>query len=126
MKSAFQLVNRLLIAVLALVFFAVLVHADAPPAADTANEDCYHASASYDGSRVVFACKYVDETTNLSSLPDTVNTWDVFLRDRTLNQTLALSATYQNLLGQGNSLFPVISPDGQWVAFQTSAQLKST
>lgn len=136
MKSAFQLINRLLIAALALAFFAVLVHADAPPAAtlliskppaaDTANEDCYHASASYDGSRVVFYCKYVDETTNLSPLPDTVNTWDVFLRDRTLNQTIALSATYQNLLGQGNSLFPVISPDGRWVAFQTSAQLKST
>ncbi len=136
MKSAFQLFNRLLITALALAFGAVLVRADAPPAttllmsvppaADTANEDCYHASASYDGSRVVFYCKYVDETTNLSSLPDTLNTWDVFLRDRALNQTIPLSATYQNLLGQGNSMFPVISPDGQWVAFQTSAQLKST
>jgi len=137
MKSAFQLFNRLLITALALAFGAVLVRADAPPATtllvsvpstsgQTANEDCYHASASYDGSRVVFYCKYIDESTNLSSLPDTLNTWDVFLRDRTRNETIALSATYQNQLGQGNSMFPVISPDGQWVAFQTSAQLKST
>jgi Tol biopolymer transport system component len=73
-------------------------------------------SISGDGRYVVFS----SPTTNL--VPgDTNGAQDVFLRDRLNNTTEIVSLSSAGAAGSATSEYPVISPDGRFVAFRSDA-----
>jgi len=73
-------------------------------------------SISDDGRSVVFE----SYATNLVT-PDTNLESDVFLRDRVSSTTIRVSSTPQGGLPQGSSLWPMVSPFGQWITFTSTA-----
>lgn len=73
-------------------------------------------SISGDGRYVAFA----NESTDLVPGDENAN-YDVFVRDRLLGTTELVSATPEGVPGAGWASHPVISPDGRWVAFPSSA-----
>jgi len=52
---------------------------------------------------------------------DTNGVFDVFVRDRLLGTTERVSVSSSGIEGNGWSVLPVISPDGRWVAFESTA-----
>lgn len=52
---------------------------------------------------------------------DTNGTWDVFLRDREAGTTTRLSVSEAGVGANGEAAFPVITPDGRYVAFASTA-----
>lgn len=73
-------------------------------------------SISQDGRYVAFASL----ASNLHpGDPDTTS--DIFVRDRTSGTTELMSVNTGGLKGNGSSAYPVISADGRYVAFESSA-----
>jgi Tol biopolymer transport system component len=81
-----------------------------------AGTDCLSPSISADGRYVVFW----SYTSNLV-FGDTNNCADVFVRDRQTHTTIRVSLDSSGLQGDGDSLNPVISADGRFVAFESHA-----
>ena len=78
------------------------------------------ASVTPDGRYVVFASVSPDLAPNDSGSP--FETLDVFVRDRRAGRTVLVSANAAGTAtGQGSSFAPVISADGRYVAFVSSA-----
>ncbi len=80
-------------------------------------------SISGDGRFVAFASfnnDLVDGDTNLCG-GDPITCMDVFVRDRALGTTERVSVGPDGLQADGNSRFPVVSDDGRFVAFASSA-----
>jgi Tol biopolymer transport system component len=75
------------------------------------------ARVSYDGRYVVYMS---DSTTFVAA--DTDPGRDIYLRDRMLGTTTLLSRNNAGTRGDAASIFPVISGDGRFVAFSSSAQ----
>jgi Tol biopolymer transport system component len=71
---------------------------------------------STDGRYVVFASLATDLITD-----DTNAKWDIFIRDRALGTTERVSVTNAEAQANGHSNTPVISADGRYVAFVSSA-----
>lgn len=96
---------------------ALISAADSRLTARTGNADSLGGAFSGDGRLVVF----VSRASNL--VPGDANGWtDVFVRDRTGRTTRLVSVnTNGTASGQGESLAPVISADGRWVAFESLA-----
>jgi hypothetical protein len=80
------------------------------------NEDSYYAVISGDGRFVTFA----SYATNLV-LGDSNNRPDVFVHDRQTQETTRVSVDSDGVEGNGDSLDPVISADGRFVAFVSDA-----
>ncbi|HEV8111211.1 MAG TPA: calcium-binding protein [Planctomycetota bacterium] len=80
------------------------------------NAQSWFPSVSADG-------RYVAFTSLASTLVagDTNGTFDVFLRDRLLGTTALVSAGMGGANGDSDSYVPVISADGQFVAFESTA-----
>lgn len=75
------------------------------------------ASISDDGLRVAFS------SIDSDLVPDDTNGyWDVFVRDRAAQTTLRVSKSSSGEQGDWASFFPVISADGQRVAFYSGAK----
>ncbi len=73
-------------------------------------------AVSHDGNLVVF----YSAASNL--VPgDTNNRLDVFVRRRDLGTTERVSVATNGSQGNGDSLYPAVSGDGRWVAFQSEA-----
>jgi Tol biopolymer transport system component len=81
-----------------------------------ANGNSDSPALSADGSRVVFASPASNLVAN-----DGNNNWDVFLRDLAASTTLRVSVGDQGQEGDNASLDPVISGDGNVVAFRSGA-----
>jgi hypothetical protein len=80
------------------------------------NEYSEHPSISGDGLYVAF---HSPATTLVAS--DTNNQADIFVRDRTTGATTLVSVSSAGVQGNMSSLYPSISGDGRYVAFQSSA-----
>jgi Tol biopolymer transport system component len=77
-----------------------------------------HPSLSADGRYVAFSCKGSTFTTQW----DFNNGYDIFVRDRTAGKTYLVSSIPANTgVGNGDSDNPVISADGRYVAFNSTA-----
>lgn len=74
------------------------------------------ASGCNDGQIVVFGSDATDLVGN-----DKNRKTDVFLRDTSANTTSLLSVGLQGKQGNGNSAYPLITPDCRYVAFQSTA-----
>jgi Tol biopolymer transport system component len=85
---------------------------------DAADDDCLAPSISADGKRIVFHTT----ATNLAS-DDANFLSDVYLRDLVMNQTTRLSVddNGQEAAISDDSVNPVISADGRFVAFESRA-----
>lgn len=85
-----------------------------------ANGECRNPRVSADGRRVVF----VSKAANLEELPTTgldhVYLWDA--RDRPFPRVLLVSQDTGGLRANGPSENPSISPDGSYVAFNSTAE----
>jgi Tol biopolymer transport system component len=80
------------------------------------NGASFSAAVSADGRYVVF----VSEADNL--VPDDTNhARDVFVRDQVMGTTERVSLSVSGQQGNGNSILPAISADGQFVAFTSYA-----
>ncbi len=80
------------------------------------NGDSIGASLSTNGALVVF-----ESTANDLVAADTNGLSDVFVRHVTLGQTLLVSVSTNGGIGNGESRNPVMTPDGRFVAFVSSA-----
>lgn len=102
--------------------FSAVMLSGAPVAAATAtapspgNGPSSYPSISDDGRYVAFA----SEASNLVT-GDTNRHSDIFVRDLTTGTTQLVSRSSNNALGNGNSVKPVISADGRYVAFESAA-----
>ena len=75
-------------------------------------------AVSSDGRWVAFA----SAAANLTSAPEDTNAcWDVFVRDRVAGTTVRASLTSSATQATGTSSAPVISADGRFVAFESTA-----
>jgi Tol biopolymer transport system component len=72
---------------------------------------------SADGRFVVFE----SEAHNLVCTDANVSTSDIFVRDRLLGTTTLVSTAWDGSAANHNSMEPVISADGRWVAFVSEA-----
>lgn len=69
---------------------------------------------SEDGRYVAYAA--------LDNLPNDTNGFgDIYVYDRTTGETKLVSVSTQGVQGNGNSYYPAISPNGQYVAFTSRA-----
>lgn len=107
------------------VAFSQLCHADIEPVsvADPAlavsvsgNGLSTPSEISPDGRFVVFSSLASNLATN-----DFNNNMDVFRRDRQLGTTLLISANPDGFSGNGASVSPSTSTNGEWIAFQSDA-----
>jgi Tol biopolymer transport system component len=73
-------------------------------------------SISADGMRVAFTSFAADLAPG-----DTNNSSDVFVHDRLLGTTVRVSVTSGGAQADNHSAWPVLSPDGRWVAFHSYA-----
>jgi hypothetical protein len=80
------------------------------------NDLSFWSSISADGRYVVF----MSNATNLV-YSDLNDSWDIFLRDRQNGQTSLVSSGYDGSQANSQSEYPVISADGQYVAFASDA-----
>ena len=80
------------------------------------NGDSLYPFLSPDGHYVAFA----SAASNLV-LPDTNNTWDVFVRDLVAGTTVRASVGVNGVQGNATSWMPRLSSDGRLVAFQSQA-----
>ena len=78
--------------------------------------DSFAPSISADGRYVAFH----SFASNLVS-GDTNNTYDIFVRDRQMNQTTRVSVDSSGVEGNSNSYNPSISADGRYVAFASES-----
>jgi hypothetical protein len=96
-----------------------------------AASDCYGATFSPDGHSLVFTSAATNLTTNASDAPSSAGSSNpygpngpsanLFLRDLTTGTTTLVSATPGGLLSNGTSDTPLYSPDGQSLAFLSTA-----
>jgi hypothetical protein len=80
------------------------------------NGTSFHAAISADGRFVAFA----SAGSNLVD-GDTNNTVDIFVRDRTTNQTTRVSVSSGGAQANSFSVLPNLSADGRFVAFESDA-----
>jgi LPXTG-site transpeptidase (sortase) family protein len=80
------------------------------------NSDSIEASISPDGCYVAFQ----SYATNLT-VGDTNGAWDIFVHDCTTGDITRASESSGGTQGNGNSMYPSISSDGRYVAFQSDA-----
>jgi Tol biopolymer transport system component len=104
---------------------ALVSHASGAPAT-AGDAPSYQSSLSADGRFVVFTSYATNLDPAVRDYQDPATTqrrFDVFLFDRTTRKNLALSrsALHPGLTGDFDSEQPVISADGHWVAFLSSA-----
>lgn len=83
---------------------------------EQANGPSSSPAISAEGRFVAFA----SAASNLIS-DDANGTWDVFLRDRLLGTTVVVSISSDGQHADGGSHYPVITPDGRFIAFVSSA-----
>jgi Tol biopolymer transport system component len=81
-----------------------------------ANDESYSPAISAAGRFVAFR----SDATNLVA-NDTNNNSDIFVRDRTLGVTERVSVASDGTQANGDSILPVISADGRFVAFSSEA-----
>ncbi len=82
----------------------------------TGDRDSWNGSISADGTRVAFE----SDATNLVFW-DTNNHTDVYVRDFAANSVTRASMSWNALEGNGPSMRPSISPQGDFVAFESQA-----
>jgi hypothetical protein len=82
-----------------------------------ANYYSYTGDISDDGRWVTFA----SFASNLVAGDEDIGSLDIFLHDRQSGQTERLSVNHEGIPGDGDSNDPVISGDGNWVAFFSDA-----
>ncbi len=58
---------------------------------------------------------------NLTSKPDQLDEWDVFVRDTRTGKTVKVSTGLKGAEADGTSVRPDITPDGRYVAFESTA-----
>lgn len=75
-------------------------------------EDSFRPDISADGRFVAFS-SFSDNLVN----GDSNDTYDVFLRDRSLNKTYLVSQSSEGVIGNNTSFFPSISDDGRYIVF---------
>ncbi|HEX2907068.1 MAG TPA: hypothetical protein VHO69_09430 [Phototrophicaceae bacterium] len=75
-----------------------------------------NASISADGRLIAFESK----ASNLVS-GDTNDRFDIFIHDRQTGRTVRVSLSSDGNQGNGDSFSPVLSADGQWIAFESHA-----
>jgi Tol biopolymer transport system component len=80
------------------------------------NDLSFWSSISSDGIYVTF----MSSATNLVQ-SDSNDTWDIFIHDRTTDQTSLVSLGYDGTPANSQSEYPVISADGRYVAFASDA-----
>jgi hypothetical protein len=80
------------------------------------NGDSFYPSISSDGRYVAF-----HSSANNLVFSDANNASDIFVHDRQIGTTELVSVDSNELQGNGGSLYPSISADGRYVAFQSSA-----
>ena len=85
--------------------------------ADGSSSFAEHGVFSADGSRAAFR----STSTTLIEGGEAGEYADVFVRDRSTDTTLRVSATAAGAEPNGSSYAPAISADGRWVAFVTAA-----
>lgn len=90
--------------------------ASATPVGVSGSGDSFAPAFSLDGGKLVF----VSTADNLTS-NDTNGTSDVFVRDLTTGTTTLISVNTNGVAGAGSSATPVISENGRFVAFSSSA-----
>jgi len=81
-----------------------------------ANASSLISTISHDGRYVAFTSAASNLVPN-----DTNKTWDAFVHDRTTGQTFRVSVASNGEQGNGDSKLPVLSADGQIVAFVSQA-----
>jgi Tol biopolymer transport system component len=81
-----------------------------------ANGSSLISTISHDGRYVAFTSAASNLVPN-----DTNNTWDAFIHDRTTGHTLRASVASNGEQGNGGSELPVMSADGQIIAFVSQA-----
>lgn len=85
---------------------------------EQANKPVFDAVPSHDGRFVVF------ETTATNLDPRDTNLYpDIYVHDRMTGTTKVVSVDSEGNVQDGGALFPDISPDGRYVAFQSYAPL---
>jgi hypothetical protein len=88
-----------------------------PPAADATDSFSDDRSTSADGTKVVFTSQ-----ANALSPDDNDSVRNVYVRDRTANTTTLVSRSTSGAAADADSFEPVISADGNWVAFSSAAR----
>ncbi len=84
---------------------------------EPSNEESAHPSISADGRFIAFHSSASNLVTPAPSTPGS----NVYLRDRLLRTTTLISKNSSNQSGNSSSLFPSISADGRFIAFESSA-----
>ena len=92
------------------------LHISRPLTATQTDGDSRDPSVSHNGRWVAFA-----STTNNLIAGDTNNRQDIFLRDVTGNTTVRVSVGLSGTQANGDSSEPVVSGDGRYVAFSSTA-----
>ncbi len=83
---------------------------------NSGNDLSFWSSISSDGRYVVF----MSQATNLVA-SDLNDSWDIFLRDRTTGVTKIISNGYDGKQANSQSEYPVISADGNYIAYASDA-----
>ncbi len=92
------------------------------PSGGGGNGDSVAPSISSNGQWVVFASSAVNLLPPFAGYTDTNDASDVFVRNMEMGQTYPVSVNaYGTGLGNGPSGAPLISTDGRWVVFESSA-----
>ena len=87
------------------------------------NSNSGGATISSDGRFVAF----FSQATDLVSIPDTNDNYDVFVRDMTAGTTRLVSVNVSNNgAANGGSIYPYINADGRYIAFESFATDLST
>jgi Tol biopolymer transport system component len=87
-----------------------------PSSGGQGSSDSYNPSISADGRFIAFSSYATNMVAN-----DTNGSADVFVRDRTAGTTRRVSVSSDSDQGDGDSLFPSISANGRFVAFESNA-----
>ncbi len=85
-------------------------------AGNSSNGDNFYPDISADGTKIVF---YSNATNLVSS--DTNGVIDIFLHDTGSGTTTRISMGHDGSEADGNSIYPAISADGKFVAFESDA-----
>jgi Tol biopolymer transport system component len=93
-----------------------IVRVSTGSAGEEANADSEHPSISADGHYVAFA----SAARNLVS-SDANSAWDIFLKDVTNGTLVRVSVSSSGAEANGHSFNPVLSGDGQVIAFESEA-----
>lgn len=93
-----------------------LISVSSASSTTASNGSCATPSISGNGRYVVFSSIATDLVTN-----DTNNCSDIFVRDLVNSTTTRISVSDSGVQGNGDSIHPVISADGKYIAYESTA-----